>query len=431
MIQSNISNYDMHQSNFESDYLSNTEIGASLDTDLILENESTEDNQITSNETEPDSFALEANSLTEGEGLDFVFNFDDNVPQEIRDKIGKAGEAWSAVISDDVTVQINVAYEFDIDGFANANSETTEVAYSTLRQALSDNATSKTDKTAIANLPESETLNLLINNTKEIQGSDDVYLDDDGSANNSTIEINTANAKALGLDAGENTVDATITFEQAVNWDYDASDGLDGIDFESIAIHEIGHALGFSASVDDLDEVAGLNLKQLIASENVDIEDIAEALAVEVESIEDILATFGIENIKEIDPESFIKSIEDTPTEALLESIQPDQFASENFYLPNTMDLFRYTDLSTDLGVSDFTVGKRDKYFSIDGGVTEIAPFSTGQFLGDGGQISHWEDDLGLGVMDPFYDFEAGEIGSISSNDLQLLDAIGWNTIVV
>ena len=345
--------------------------------------------------------------------------------------MGKAGEAWSAVIADDVTVQIDVGYEFETDGLANANSEQTEVSYSEFRQALSNSATSEDDAIAVANLPKGEAIDLLINNTQENQGSDDVYLDDNGSANNSTITVNTANAKALGLDVADDLADATITFEEAVNWDYDASDGTptNAVDFENVAIHEIGHVLGFYASVDGLDEVAGQNLKELILSGDVEVEDIAEALEIEVADLENLLALLGIENIAEIDLETFETLIADSPAEPLLESIEPDQFVSENLYLPNAIDLFRYSDLSSDLGVNDFTTGERDKYFSIDGGETEIATFSTGEFLGNGRQISHWEDDLNLGVMDPTYDSGAGEIGSISSNDLLALDVVGWDII--
>ncbi len=36
-------------------------------------------------------------------------------------------------------------------------------------------------------------------------------------------------------------------------FDYDNSDGVTGIDFESVALHEIGHSLGFISSVDFID----------------------------------------------------------------------------------------------------------------------------------------------------------------------------------
>ena len=87
----------------------------------------------------------------------------------------------------------------------------------------------------------------------------------------------------------------------------------------------------------------------------------------------------------------------------------------------------KYSDLSNDLGVIDFTTGEGEKYFSLDGGNTEIVQFSTGIFLGDGRQISHWKDDLGLGIMNPTSNPEDPRI--ISQNDLQLFDVIGWDTV--
>ena len=361
-------------------------------------------------------------------GVDFVFNFAENVPQEIKDNIGKAAEAWGDVITDDRTIEINVDYELDITGYANASSEKVEVPYSEFRQALSNKASSNTDAIALENLPEAETISLLINNTKQNQGKNDVYLDDNDSANNSTIAVNRSLAKALGLGLGEGSIDATVVFDQNVNWDYDLSDGLDGIDFTSVATHELGHALGFDAELDNLEDIAGQNLRQLIASGGADLEDIAETLEVETEELTGILDLFDLGEVAEIeDPEEFEELIAGTPIEPLLESIQPDTFVTEDEYIPSPIDLFRYSDLSNDLGVIDFTTGEGEKYFSIDGGNTEIAQFSTGRFLGDGRQISHWKDDLNLGIMDPFFDAEDSR--TISSNDLQLLDAIGWDTV--
>ena len=363
-------------------------------------------------------------------GLDFVFNFAENVPQEIKDNIGKAAQAWGEVVTDDRTIEVDISFEADVDALASADSEQVEVPYAEFRQALANKASSDTDAIALENLPEAEAISLLINNTKENQGKDDVYLDDNGSANNSTIDINRATAKALGLDLGDGTSDGQIRFERRVNWDYDASDGVpeNAFDFVNTATHEIGHILGFDSTLDDLDRLAGRNLKQLIAAGDADLEDIAETLEVETEELTGLLDLFGLGEVAEIDdPEEFEDLIAGTPIEPLLESIQPDIFVSEDEYIPSAIDLFRYSDLSNDLGVIDFTTGEEEKYFSLDGGNTKIAQFSTGEFLGDGRQISHWKDNLGLGIMDPTFDAE--DPRKISSNDLQLLDAIGWDTV--
>jgi len=79
------------------------------------------------------------------------------------------------------------------------------------------------------------------------------------------IGVTKANLKALGLsnlDFVHGINDATITFNTLFTFDYDSSDGITSgtIDFESVALHEIGHALGFQSSVDTVDIAIANNL---------------------------------------------------------------------------------------------------------------------------------------------------------------------------
>lgn len=390
MSQLNSFNSDLEQSNMAEDSLLNGKTGASL----------------------------EANNQ---DGLEFSFNFAENVPQEVRDGIQEASQVWSSLISDDVTVKIDVGFgpQADTNILANTEDNSVEVDYSEFRQALKDSATSDNDAIAVANLPQGDSFNVLINNTSENQGSDEVYLDNNGSQNNSTIQVDASTAKALGLDSGDEATDATISFDDTVNWDFDPTDGIaeDAYDFQGIAVHEIGHALGFSSTQDTLDITAGQNLRELIASGDADLTDIVKAL-----DLEDLVAESGLEEtIANVDLKELIAG---SPIEPILETIQPDQFVSEDAYAPRPQDLFRYSDSRLNQGAIDLTTGKEEKYFSLDGGQTEIAQFSTGEFLGDGRQGSHWKDSLGIGIMDPT--FAPGEIGNVSDTDLQLLDASGW-----
>lgn len=161
------------------------------------------------------------------------------------------------------------------------------------------------------------------------------------SANNATIRIASANAKALGWrPASDAEVDASISFSSRYLFDFDPIDGIAAgtFDFIGIATHELGHALGFLSGVDALDRYSQP-------------------------------ANGGPGNDDEF----------------------PDL---------STLDLYRYSDQSYLNGVIDWSADKRDKYFSLDGGMSRIALFSTGQTFGDGRQASHWKDNLGIGIMD-------------------------------
>lgn len=84
------------------------------------------------------------------------------------------------------------------------------------------------------------------------------------------------------------------------------------------------------------------------------------------------------------------------------------------------LDLFRYNGTNR-----SFTADNTAKFFSLDGGVTQLALFSNGQNFGDGNQASHWKDNLGIGIMDPTA--APGEKLAISTMDLRGFDAIGYN----
>jgi len=95
----------------------------------------------------------------------------------------------------------------------------------------------------------------------------------------------------------------------------------------------------------------------------------------------------------------------------------------------NLIDLFRYSALSVDqgTGLTDYTADPRDKFFSVDGGLTQVALFADGINYGDGRQASHWKDDLGIGIMDPTAAF--GETLNISATDLRAFDVLGYTVV--
>ncbi|MFM7179915.1 MAG: NF038122 family metalloprotease [Verrucomicrobiales bacterium] len=182
-----------------------------------------------------------------------------------------------------------------------------------------------------------------------------------------------ANAKALGFTGLDNAFgisDATITFNSKFIFDYDRSDGVaaGAIDFESVALHEIGHALGFISSVDDVDFAKQNNLTGTLSPMVFDL--------------------FRFSNGDAFDPSNL------------------SQFTS----FPRFLDS-----------------GGSAVFDTID---TEWA-LSTGAFTGDGRQASHWVDGppsiQSIGAMDPTLAF--GQVFGPTAADLRVLDLIGYNVI--
>jgi hypothetical protein len=309
-----------------------------------------------------------ANALT------FNFTFVAGTSAQAQQAFIDAGARWSALFTDNVTLDMTVGQQALGAGIlASTGSRRVSTTYSNFYGALNADITSATDTTAVGTLPVGPSFGVLINRTSDNpngSGSATPYVDTAG-ANNQTVNLTTANAKALGIAPGTGTVgqctttcDASIVFGTAFSWDYNPNDGITAgaYDFVGIATHEIGHALGFVSGVDTLDGNS-------------------------------------------------------PPVNG--------PFTANQFTFVNSLDLFRYSALSTASGVIDYTADTRPKYFSLDKGVTAIAGFSTGRNFGDGQQASHWKDSLGIGIMDPTA--AQGELLSISANDILAFDAIGWN----
>ena len=180
-----------------------------------------------------------------------------------------AANYWQSKLSDNVTVNIDVGFSALAPNVLGEAGSTTEVfSFAAVRAALIGDATTATDTLAIGNLPALSALGGMsfLTQVSSETGSTAVSLDNDNSNNNRFLELNTANAKALGWVAPNPTAaDASITFSSLYSWDFDQSNGVGaGLqDFVGVAIHEIGHALGFVSGVDTVDYFignAGVNL---------------------------------------------------------------------------------------------------------------------------------------------------------------------------
>jgi hypothetical protein len=317
------------------------------------------------------SLAAAASLAPVRDALGLTFNFvpASGMSQQAIDGFAAAGQRWSSLLADPITVNININFTTLGTGILGSTStSSTAYTYTQTRSALQSDRSTPDDFTSYSNLPAGGSVNMLLNytsNNPNGSGSATPYLDNDGDANNTTIRTNFANAKALGLLAANNAAsDASISFSSSFTWDFDPKNGVTAgaYDFVGVATHEIAHALGFSSGVDILDGNSSTSF-----------------------------------------------------------------FPDDQFTYVKPMDLFRFSTQSVSTGGAgtiDWTADTRDKFFSIDGGATKIASFATGVTHGDGRQASHWKDNLALGIMDPTA--APGEQMQITAFDRQMLDVIGW-----
>lgn len=304
---------------------------------------------------------------------------------------------WGHTLKNNVTVNLNIGFTALGPGILGSTSSPRVGVFTSDVETLLNLNTTKSalDVQAVANLPTLDAAGALSvitsgykNAAKQgVNTATQVY-DTDDSANNYGLAITRANAKALGftgLPGGDTATDASITFSSAFSFDFDPTDGIanNSYDFLGVAIHEIGHALGFVSGVDSYDSIGN---------------------------------STSLTNLN-------------------------------NFVVNSALDLFRYSNdpgnLAPGGAALDWSVGG-NPFFSVDKGASmfslggETGLFSTGAARGDGRQASHWKDNTyaggalcsnptktPIGILDP----TSGrcEQLAVTAMDLAAFDVMGWN----
>ncbi|MFK8184814.1 MAG: NF038122 family metalloprotease [Phormidesmis sp.] len=313
--------------------------------------------------------------------VSFNFTFDAAVSLEQRVAFELAARIWGAYLTDDVSVNLHIASTDGLNGDAVGGA--IPIFHDQLYgvyQGYAEADISPSQNTGVPSVDQQAFDSLQDGNTT------DFLLDGQVIERNTNIALTSAQAKALGMDSGlllengqtwernlvdANALDGYILINQSYDWSYDflreKSAKGKTLDFLSMAMHEIGHNLGFVSGIDGAIEL------QALYSGHQEVDGFT--------------------------------------------ALDLFRFSSNSAEVNNP-----------DGSVSDVSVGG-NAYFSIDSGATSLADFSTGQQVylgGDGYQASHWKRlKKAMGIMDPTLAYK--ERLSLSLLDLQAMDVLGWD----
>jgi Ca2+-binding RTX toxin-like protein len=192
----------------------------------------------------------------------FNFTFDPNVSLEQRVGFEMAAAIWSQLLNDDVSLNLRIGATNELGENGQAVGGAIPIFhdthYGTYQQYLEADATTAEDDQVVDALQQGNTV--------------DVTVDGEVIDGNTELMLTRAQAKALGMDealvledgstwdrdvlANPDGLDGYILINDSFDWHYDLTREADApegtLDFLTMALHEIGHSLGFVSGLDGL-----------------------------------------------------------------------------------------------------------------------------------------------------------------------------------